>query len=76
VTPSSSRPLLVAYTAVVLAALVLPLAVLVLFSFSADSSFAFPPSGFSLRWFEYLAGRHELVTAALVSLKIAVAASI
>ena len=43
-TPSFSRPLLVAYTAVVLAALVLPLAVLVLFSFSADSSFAFPPS--------------------------------
>jgi putative spermidine/putrescine transport system permease protein len=66
---------LVAYTALVLAGLVLPLAVLVLFSFSADSSFAFPPSGLSLRWFAYLASRHELVTAALVSLEIALVAS-
>jgi putative spermidine/putrescine transport system permease protein len=76
VTHSSSRPLLVAYSALVLAALVLPLAVLVLFSFTADANFAFPPSGFSLRWFAYLAERQELVTAALVSLKIALAASV
>jgi putative spermidine/putrescine transport system permease protein len=73
---SSSRPLLVAYTVVVLAALVLPLAVLMLFAFSADSTFAFPPSGVSLRWFAYLADRHELLTAALVSVEIALVSSI
>jgi putative spermidine/putrescine transport system permease protein len=76
VTRSFSKPLLAGYTTLVLAALVLPLAVLVLFSFSADSSFAFPPSGVSLRWFAYLAGRHELLAAALVSLEIALVASI
>jgi putative spermidine/putrescine transport system permease protein len=72
---SSSSRLLGAYAAVSLAALLLPIAVLVVFSFSADSSFAFPPSGLSLRWFAYLAQRDELVTAALISAEIALIAS-
>jgi putative spermidine/putrescine transport system permease protein len=73
---SFSRPLLVGYSALALSALVLPMAVLVIFSFSADAHFAFPPSGWSLRWFGYLADRHELLTAAVVSLQIAVLTSV
>ena len=73
---SFSRPLLSAYAAAALAALLLPTAVLVLFSFSADGGFTFPPSGVSLRWFAYLADRHELLAAAIVSLQIALLASL
>src|SRR6185369_12512639 len=72
---SSSRTLLVAYAAVFFGVLLLPLLIVLVFSFSADSSLTFPPRGVSLRWFEYLAGRHELVTAALSSLQIAAIAS-
>jgi putative spermidine/putrescine transport system permease protein len=72
---SFSSPLIAGYTALLLGALTLPLAILVVLSFSADSTLAFPPSGLSLRWFGYLAGRHELVTAALVSVRIALVAS-
>ena len=73
---SSSKALLVAYAAVFFGLLLLPLVIVLVFSFSADSSLTFPPRGLSLRWFEYLAGRHELVTAAITSVRIAVIASI
>jgi putative spermidine/putrescine transport system permease protein len=73
---SSSKTLLVAYAAVFFAVLLLPLVIVLVFSFSADSSLTFPPRGLSLRWFAYLTGRHEFVTAAITSLRIAVIASI
>lgn len=73
---SSSKTFLVAYAAVFFGLLLLPLLIVLVFSFSADSSLTFPPRGLSLRWFEYLAGRHELVTAAITSLQIAVIASV
>jgi putative spermidine/putrescine transport system permease protein len=56
--------------------LLAPLAIIVLFSFSDGSTFAFPPRSFSLRWFRYLAGRDEFVTAALVSLRLAALSSL
>jgi putative spermidine/putrescine transport system permease protein len=75
VTPSFSRRLIDAYAALALSVLLLPIAVLVVFSFSADSSFVFPPSGLSMRWFAYLSERDELVTAALISAGIAALAA-
>ena len=38
-----------------------PIAIVLVFSFSDGASFAFPPQGFSLRWFRYLAGRDEFL---------------
>jgi putative spermidine/putrescine transport system permease protein len=64
------------YAAVAGLFLVAPIAIIVLFSFSDGSTFAFPPPAFSLRWFRYLAGRDEFLTAALVSLRLAALASI
>ena len=47
-----------------------------MFSFSDGASFAFPPQGFSLRWFRYLAGRDEFIAAAMVSVQVAALASL
>ena len=46
------RGVLVTISAAVLAFLVAPSLIIVVMSFSADSFMAFPPSGFSLRWYE------------------------
>jgi len=75
VTRSFSNAAAAGYTALVLAGLLVPIIAVVMFSFSADEAFRFPPQGFSLRWFRYLASRHELVAAAVVSAEIAVVAS-
>ncbi len=71
---SAGRALLVAYNAVVYAWLLAPILIVMVFSFSADAGFDFPPRALSLRWFRYLAGRDEFVSAAYVSLKVALAA--
>jgi putative spermidine/putrescine transport system permease protein len=73
--PSFSKRLIAGYAALMLAALILPIAVLVVFSFSADSSFVFPPSGLSFRWYRYLADRPELLMAAWISLQVAIIAA-
>jgi ABC-type spermidine/putrescine transport system permease subunit II len=73
--PSFSRALLVGYAAVIFAALLLPIAIVVLYAFSADAGLTFPPSGLSLRWFRYVAERRELVTATWISLQVAALAS-
>jgi putative spermidine/putrescine transport system permease protein len=67
---------LAAYAAVAGLFLLAPIAIIVLFSFSDGSTFVFPPRAFSLRWYRYLAGRDEFVSAALVSLRLAALSSI
>jgi len=52
--PSLSRVLSRAAAFVILLFLVAPLVVLIGSSFSATASVSFPPSGFSLRWYEYV----------------------
>src|SRR5262245_65483630 len=45
----------------VYALLLAPVAIVVVISFSADSFIVFPPSGFSLRWYERLIGNEVLM---------------
>ena len=71
----ASKWLLAAYNVAVYLFLLAPIAIIVVLSFSDGSSLAFPPSGFSLRWFRYLAGRDEFLAATMVSLQVAAIAS-
>ena len=66
--------MLVAYNALVYAWLLAPVLIVIVFSFSADAAFVFPPRALSLRWFRYLAGRNEFFSAAYVSLEVALVA--
>lgn len=70
------KALLAGYNVLAYSFLLAPIAIVLVFSFSDGASFAFPPSGFSFRWFRYLAGRDEFITAAFVSLQVAALASI
>jgi putative spermidine/putrescine transport system permease protein len=63
------------YAALVFTALLLPIAVVLVLAFSSDVSLALPPRGLSLRWFRYLAGRDELLAAALVSVQVGLLAA-
>ena len=71
----ASKWLLAGYNAAAYLFLLAPIAIVVVLSFSDSSSLAFPPSGFSLQWFRYLAGRDEFVIATIVSLQVAAIAS-
>ncbi len=64
----ASKWLLAAYNVAAYLFLLAPIAIIVVLSFSDGASLAFPPSGFSLRWFRYLAGRDEFIAATMVSL--------
>lgn len=68
--------LLAGYNVLAYAFLVAPIAIVLVFSFSDGARFTFPPEGWSLRWFRYLAGRDELIAAAIVSVQVAALASI
>ena len=48
-----------------------PLLLVMILSFSADSFLSFPPSGFSLRWYRALVADPKFLSAALVSLTVA-----
>jgi putative spermidine/putrescine transport system permease protein len=63
----------IVYLALVYAFIFVPLALVVLISFSADSYLTFPPSGWSMQWYAELLGNREFVEAAGNSLIIAVA---
>jgi putative spermidine/putrescine transport system permease protein len=76
VKPSSSSVVLVAYAWLLFGMLLVPIAIVLVFAFSADASFAFPPRGFSLRWFRYLAERREFLTATSISVQVAIIASV
>ena len=54
----------------------IPMAVVVLFSFSDKSYFVFPPHGLSLRWYAAALATNEFVQPALLSLLIAVLATL
>ena len=71
----ASKWLLAAYNVAAYLFLLAPIAIIVVLSFSDGSSLAFPPGGFSLRWFRYLAGRDEFIAATMVSLEVAAIAS-
>lgn len=61
---------------VVCGLLVLPVVVIVASAFNAGATPAFPPDGFSLRWFEAFAADQAFVDAAISSLVIAGVASV
>jgi putative spermidine/putrescine transport system permease protein len=69
------RAFLVLWSALIYGFLLAPIAVIVIFAFSDAASFAFPPGSYSLRWFRYLAGRDEFLTAVAVSFEIATLAA-
>jgi putative spermidine/putrescine transport system permease protein len=70
-----SKRLLALYNVAGYAFLLAPIVIVLVLSFSAGASVSFPPPGFSLRWFRYLAGRDEFLSSALVSVEIAALAS-
>lgn len=55
----------------ILAFLLAPLVIIVLFSFHASPALSFPFVGFSMRWYEELIGNRQLIDAVLKSLLIA-----
>ncbi|MCK0198141.1 ABC transporter permease [Ancylobacter sp. 6x-1] len=67
---------IVAFAVLVLIYLVLPTLVIVPLSFSSDTFLRFPPSGFSLRWYESFADSTDYQLAILNSLKIGVPAAL
>ena len=56
-----TSPVLRGLAALVYLLLLAPVAIVVVISFSADSFIVFPPSGFSLRWYERLIGNEVLM---------------
>ena len=78
-TGSRSDPLLgtmMAITGVVLFAITLPLVVVAATSFNPTEESAFPPTGWSLRWFMNIARQPQLVGAFWISLALAFLSSI
>jgi putative spermidine/putrescine transport system permease protein len=73
---SFSSRLQVAYNALFYAFLLAPIGIVLVASLNSGSDLSFPPQGFSLRWFRYIAGRHEFLSATYVSFKLAMAASV
>jgi putative spermidine/putrescine transport system permease protein len=69
------RTFIALWSVLVYGFLLAPIAVVLLFAFSDAPSFAFPPEAYSLRWFRYLAGRDEFLTALVVSFEIATLAA-
>jgi putative spermidine/putrescine transport system permease protein len=70
------RRLLLAITTVALLVVYAPLALVVLNSFNTNTSFAWPPTGFTLRWWRAAAGSEGARAALLVSLEVAVLATV
>jgi putative spermidine/putrescine transport system permease protein len=54
------------------AVLLLPLVVVVMLAFSSGPGVEFPPPGYSLRWFEFIAGRSEIAESLRNSLWLAI----
>lgn len=68
--------LLITYNALAYLFLLAPIGVVIILSFTSGNSLTFPPPGLSLRWFRYLAGRDEFISAAIISAEIAALASV
>ena len=56
---------LIVYNVAAYGFLLAPILVVIALSFTSGNSLTFPPPGLSLRWFRYLAGRDEFLSAAL-----------
>ncbi|TQI74350.1 putative spermidine/putrescine transport system permease protein [Bosea sp. AK1] len=59
------------FAALVYVLILAPIVVVVMLAFSADNFILFPPSGYSLRWFNQLASNGPLLTALWLSVRIA-----
>ncbi|RUV39090.1 ABC transporter permease [Mesorhizobium sp. M7A.F.Ca.MR.148.00.0.0] len=70
------RVALVGFTAAVAAFLLLPVVFIVLLSFGSSRWLAFPPPGWTLRWYQQLLGDPTWIDAALTSARIAAMAAI
>jgi putative spermidine/putrescine transport system permease protein len=70
------RSTLLAITTVALVLVYAPLALVVLNSFNTNRSFAWPPSGLGLRWWKAAAGSEGVRAALLVSVEVAVLATV
>lgn len=70
-----SERLLGLYVGLVLVFLALPILVVIPSAFSDDVTLAFPPKGFTLRWFANIAARPEFAAAFWLSVKVALAAT-
>lgn len=73
---SPGKLMLGAAVGAIYAYMTIPMAVVVLFSFSDKSYFIFPPHGFSLRWYIAALDTNQFVQPALLSLLIAVLATL
>lgn len=69
------RITITALSLTVLAAITLPLLITAITAFNATTEAAFPPNGWSLRWFENIFKRPEIIAAFWVSLKLAILSS-
>jgi putative spermidine/putrescine transport system permease protein len=70
------KAFLIAANVLVYAILLLPLLIVVAISFTAGAAVDFPPSGLSLRWFDYIAHRPEFVSGTVNSLILAAVATV
>lgn len=72
---ATARWALRAAAAGVLTFIYVPLAMVLLNSFSASATFAWPPPGFTLRWWQAAAGNEGVRAAVLTSVQVALAAT-
>lgn len=68
---NGAGPILSTLAGLVYVLILAPIVVVLMLSFSADNFILFPPSGYSLRWFQQLAANAPLLNALLLSLQIA-----
>jgi putative spermidine/putrescine transport system permease protein len=68
---SGAGPVMRLLATIVYAILLAPVVVVLVIAFSADTFIVFPPSGFSLRWFERLVGHPALMSGLRLSLIVA-----
>src|SRR5687767_8897130 len=71
-----SVPLFGGYYAVLIALLYLPIAILVVFSFNANTTLAFPLQGFTLDWYDRVLATPAALAAARNSLVVAAGSSV
>lgn len=64
------------YAVLILAALLLPLVVVIPISFSSARYLQFPPPGFSLQWYARFFGSEAWIGATIVSLRVAIASTV
>lgn len=68
---NGAGPVLSTLAGIVYVLILAPIVIVLALAFSADSFIVFPPSGYSLRWFEQLATNEPLLRALLLSAQIA-----